>query len=168
MSDAIPIINRAAGTLLVARLDQTTKDAIERANQIVTSAGGTVIGSVATGAHEGAGYGYYDAGYYGYDARDKEEERCRRPGQRTGKFRGLMPGGKDNRTSQFDSPTPSPVPVQAVDVAQQPLRSIAVKGKRSAPRLHMLPVVPHRSPARPWRRPAPADRGAVPRFPSPR
>jgi capsular exopolysaccharide synthesis family protein len=64
VSDAIPLFSQVAGNVIVSRLNRTPKDAVRRAKQIVTSAGGTVLGSVATGAHAGEAYGYY--GYYGY------------------------------------------------------------------------------------------------------
>ncbi|HEY8082591.1 MAG TPA: polysaccharide biosynthesis tyrosine autokinase [Solirubrobacterales bacterium] len=63
VSDAIPLFNQVDGSVLVSRLGRTPKDAIQRANQVIKSAGGTVLGSVATGAHAGGIYGYY--GYYG-------------------------------------------------------------------------------------------------------
>jgi polysaccharide biosynthesis transport protein len=64
VSDAIPLFNQASGSVIVARLDQTPRDAVKRAKQVIESSGGTVLGSVATGAHAGGIYGYY--GYYGY------------------------------------------------------------------------------------------------------
>jgi succinoglycan biosynthesis transport protein ExoP len=64
VSDAIPLVNRAAGTVLVARLNQTPREAVRRASQVIDSAGGTVLGTVATGSEGGGAYGYY--GYYGY------------------------------------------------------------------------------------------------------
>jgi succinoglycan biosynthesis transport protein ExoP len=64
VSDAIPLFNQVAGSVLVSRLGRTPKDAIVRARQVIQSAGGTVLGGVATGAHAGGLYGYY--GYNGY------------------------------------------------------------------------------------------------------
>jgi capsular exopolysaccharide synthesis family protein len=64
VSDAIPLFNQASGSVIVARLDQTPRDAITRTKQVIESSGGNVLGSVATGAHSGGIYGYY--GYYGY------------------------------------------------------------------------------------------------------
>jgi capsular exopolysaccharide synthesis family protein len=64
VSDAIPLFNQASGGVIVARLDQTPKDAVKRTKQVIESSGGTVLGSIATGAHAGGIYGYY--GYYGY------------------------------------------------------------------------------------------------------
>jgi capsular exopolysaccharide synthesis family protein len=64
VSDAIPLFNQVDGSVIVSRLGQTPKEALQRAKQVIKSAGGTVLGSVATGAHAGGIYGYY--GYYGY------------------------------------------------------------------------------------------------------
>ena len=71
VSDAIPLFNQVAGSIVVSRLGRTPKDAVERATQVIRSAGGSVLGGVATGAQAGAGYGYY--GYYGYYAAYGEE-----------------------------------------------------------------------------------------------
>lgn len=90
VSDAIPLFNQVAGSIIVARLGKTPKDAVRRASQVIASAGGTVLGSVATGAHGGGIYGYY--GYYGYygeqNGRDKAES-----GNGGGKLRNLTPPG---------------------------------------------------------------------------
>jgi capsular exopolysaccharide synthesis family protein len=63
VSDAMPLINQAAGALLVARMNVTTRDAAQRAEQVAEAAGGSVLGTVATGVRDGGVYGYY--GYYG-------------------------------------------------------------------------------------------------------
>jgi succinoglycan biosynthesis transport protein ExoP len=90
VSDAIPLFNQVAGSILVARLGKTPKDAVRRASQVIASAGGTVLGSVATGAHGGGVYGYY--GYYGYygeqNGRDKAES-----GNGGARLRSLAPPG---------------------------------------------------------------------------
>lgn len=70
VSDALPLINRAEGTVLVARLNQTTREAARRAHQVIAASGGTILGTVATGAHEGGIYGYY--GYYGYEGESRD------------------------------------------------------------------------------------------------
>jgi hypothetical protein len=63
---------------------------VRRAKQVIASAGGTVLGGVATGAHAGGIYGYY--GYYGYyggeNGRDKIES-----GNGSGRLRDLVSGG---------------------------------------------------------------------------
>jgi capsular exopolysaccharide synthesis family protein len=69
VSDALPLVSQVAGTVVVARLHQTPKDAVHRMNNVITSAGGSVLGTVATGVRTGDSYGYYGYGYYGDDGR---------------------------------------------------------------------------------------------------
>ena len=88
VSDAIPLVNQAAGCLAVARMDHTTKDAVRRASQIIAAAGGTMLGSVVTGAHAGGTYGYY--GYYG-GSEDGGGTGGSKNGS-AGRLRGLAPG----------------------------------------------------------------------------
>jgi capsular exopolysaccharide synthesis family protein len=93
VSDAIPLFNQASGSVIVARLNQTPKDAVQRAKQVIESSGGTVLGSVVTGAHAGGIYGYYGyyggyGGYGGDNGRDQAES-----GNGSGRLRGLASGG---------------------------------------------------------------------------
>lgn len=90
VSDAIPLFSQVAGSVIVSRLGRTPKDALRRAEQVVTSAGGTVLGSVVTGAHAGGVYGYY--GYYGYGGGENGRDRAG-PGNGPGRLRGLASGG---------------------------------------------------------------------------
>jgi capsular exopolysaccharide synthesis family protein len=90
VSDAIPLFNQVAGSVLVARLGRTPKDAVQRTKQVIDSAGGTVLGSVATGAHASGGYGYY--GYYGYYGSDNGREGESSNGS-AGRLRRLASGG---------------------------------------------------------------------------
>jgi len=99
VSDAIPLINRAAGTVLVARLNRTTRDALRRTSQVITAAGGTVIGAVVTGAHAGEGYGYYGYGYYGSGDGAAADSGSSTDGAGGGRLRDLMRGGR-NRVSR--------------------------------------------------------------------
>lgn len=91
VSDAIPLINQAAGSLVVARLNRTSGDALRRANQVISAAGGTVLGSVVTGAHAGGYYGYYGYGYSGNGGNGNGAARARNGG---GRLRSLAPGGR--------------------------------------------------------------------------
>lgn len=92
VSDAIPLFNQVAGSVIVSRLSRTPKDAIQRANQVIKSAGGTVLGSVATGAHAGGIYGYY--GYYGnYGSYGSENGSDGGSRNGSGRLRGLASGG---------------------------------------------------------------------------
>lgn len=83
VSDAIPLFNQSSGSVIVARLDQTPRDAVKRTKQVIESSGGTVLGSVATGAHAGGIYGYY--GYYGYRYYNGADQL----GNGSGRLRGL-------------------------------------------------------------------------------
>jgi capsular exopolysaccharide synthesis family protein len=67
VSDAVPLLERVSGTVVVARLNYTSRDALARLRQVIDSASGDVLGTVLTGAHASGlyGYGYYD---YGRDA----------------------------------------------------------------------------------------------------
>ena len=64
VSDAFPLFDQVAGIVGVSRLEQTPREAITRAIDVASTAGGRVLGMVATGAKQaGDGYGY---GYGGY------------------------------------------------------------------------------------------------------
>jgi tyrosine-protein kinase len=61
VSDAFPLFDQVAGIVGVSRLEQTPREAITRAIDVASSAGGRVLGMVATGAKaagDGYGYGY--------------------------------------------------------------------------------------------------------------
>jgi capsular exopolysaccharide synthesis family protein len=63
VSDAFPLLEQVSGTVGLARLDHTPRDAVQRMVEITTTAGGRVFGMVATGAKGGSlgydyGYGY--------------------------------------------------------------------------------------------------------------
>jgi capsular exopolysaccharide synthesis family protein len=63
VSDAFPLFEQVAGIVGVSRLEQTPREAITRAIEVASTAGGRVLGMVATGAKQaGEGYGYG----YGY------------------------------------------------------------------------------------------------------
>jgi len=64
VSDSLPLIEFVSGVVAVARLNTTSKDAIRRLEQMIANAGGTLLGSVATGAAAAGLYGGY--GSYGY------------------------------------------------------------------------------------------------------
>ena len=62
VSDAFPLFDQVAGIVGVSRLEQTPREAITRAIEVASSAGGRVLGMVATGARPAAD-GYYGYGY---------------------------------------------------------------------------------------------------------
>jgi receptor protein-tyrosine kinase len=67
VSDAFPLLDKVSGIVALVRLDKTPRDAIRRMLHITRSAGGQVLGLVATDgkralrAGYGYGYGYGDA-----------------------------------------------------------------------------------------------------------
>jgi capsular exopolysaccharide synthesis family protein len=63
VSDAIPLMQRVSGTVLVARMGYTSREALRKARQVITTARGTVLGVVATGTKVGGLYGYDGYGY---------------------------------------------------------------------------------------------------------
>ena len=65
VSDAIPLQEQVSGTVLVARVDQTTRDAVRKSISFISTAGGNLLGFVATGVQLG-GVGGIDAYGYGY------------------------------------------------------------------------------------------------------
>jgi capsular exopolysaccharide synthesis family protein len=80
VSDAIPLLKRVSGIVLVARVDYTSRDAIKRARQVIVSAGGNLLGVVATGTQPGGLYGHDEYGYgAGYEADEDEGGLTARP-----------------------------------------------------------------------------------------
>jgi len=59
VSDSLPLIEFVSGIVVVARLNATSKDAVRRLERVIANAGGTLLGSVATGAGAGSMYGGY-------------------------------------------------------------------------------------------------------------
>jgi capsular exopolysaccharide synthesis family protein len=51
VSDALALVHSAAGVLMVARVDHTSRRALQRATQILGRAGANLLGAVVTGAH---------------------------------------------------------------------------------------------------------------------
>lgn len=66
VSDSLPLIEMVSGVVVVARLNETTKDSVRRLERVVSTANGTLLGSVATGATTVGLYGRYGYGGYGY------------------------------------------------------------------------------------------------------
>jgi capsular exopolysaccharide synthesis family protein len=65
VSDAIPLQEQVSGTVLVVRMSHTSRDGIRKATAHISSAGGNLLGFVATGVQVG-GVGGLDAYGYGY------------------------------------------------------------------------------------------------------
>ena len=87
VSDAFPLFEQVAGIVSVSRLEQTPREAITRATEVAVSAGGRVLGTVATGSKQpGDGYGYgYAYGEVPSAAADPHFLAASGGGQTTGK-----------------------------------------------------------------------------------
>ncbi|MEJ7786362.1 MAG: polysaccharide biosynthesis tyrosine autokinase [Solirubrobacteraceae bacterium] len=59
VSDSLPLVESVSGIVTVARLNATSKDAVVRLDGVIKNAGGSLLGSVATGASAGEMYGGY-------------------------------------------------------------------------------------------------------------
>jgi tyrosine-protein kinase len=69
VSDAIPLQEQVSGTILVARMDRTSRDAVRKASGYIRTAAGNLLGFVATGIQLGGVGGLESYGYgYGYTA----------------------------------------------------------------------------------------------------
>ena len=73
VSDSIPLQQQVSGTILVARIDATSRDAVRKAAAFISSASGNLLGFVATGVQLGGVGGLDTYGYgYGYAAETAE------------------------------------------------------------------------------------------------
>src|SRR5581483_5382708 len=73
VSDAIPLQEQVSGTVLVARVDHTSRDGIRKAINYISTAGGRLLGFVGTGVQLGGVAGYDAYGYgLGYAAETSE------------------------------------------------------------------------------------------------
>jgi polysaccharide biosynthesis transport protein len=63
VSDSLPLVEVVSGTVLIARVNETSKDAVKRLQGVIANAGGTLLGSVATGTAASSSYGGYGYGY---------------------------------------------------------------------------------------------------------
>jgi capsular exopolysaccharide synthesis family protein len=66
VSDALPLMDQV-GTVLLARMDRTSRDDLYKASELISNARGQLLGLVATGIQLGGVYGYRG---YGYGYRD--------------------------------------------------------------------------------------------------
>jgi capsular exopolysaccharide synthesis family protein len=64
VSDALPLMGGVSGVVLVARMNRSARNTISRLQRMVTAAGGSLVGVVATGVKSGPGYDYYVPKYY--------------------------------------------------------------------------------------------------------
>jgi Mrp family chromosome partitioning ATPase len=78
VSDALPLLRWTTGVVIVARLNRTTRAGIRRLQKIITSASGTILGVVATGAPTRFGYDGYGYGYNDSRARKRADKQMRK------------------------------------------------------------------------------------------
>jgi capsular exopolysaccharide synthesis family protein len=64
VSDAVPLMQTASGVVLVARMNRSTRDTVQRLHKIIESAHGKLLGAIATGVTTGPGYEKYSQAYY--------------------------------------------------------------------------------------------------------
>jgi capsular exopolysaccharide synthesis family protein len=67
VSDVLPLLREATGVVAVSKLGKTNRESMRRFLEVVTMAGGTVLGLVATNARAGGLYDGYGYGYGGYE-----------------------------------------------------------------------------------------------------
>jgi capsular exopolysaccharide synthesis family protein len=72
VSDALPLLRWTSGVVMIARLNRSTRAGVRRLQQIITSANGTLLGVVATGAPSRSGYDGYGYGYGYKDSRARK------------------------------------------------------------------------------------------------
>ena len=65
VSDSMALMRSVSGVVMVARMNQSSRQTIRRLQRIIESAHGTLLGVVATGATAGPGYEHYYPKYYG-------------------------------------------------------------------------------------------------------
>jgi len=108
VGDAIPLLEHVSGVILVARVDQTTRSALDRSARVISTAGGKTLGVVATAAR---GAGLYDQSYaYEFEGTPRADEAT------VFDWRG--------RTER-PRPTPSPAPSGEPTAPEAPLPSRA-------------------------------------------
>ena len=74
VSDAVPLLKSVSGTVLVAKVGATSRDALIRSRQVIDTAHGTLLGMIASGSRGAGLYGYYGGDHYhDYDTGDAED-----------------------------------------------------------------------------------------------
>ena len=105
VSDAIPLLKEVSGAVLIGRVNRTHTNALSKAQEVIAAAGGTLLGSVATGAKSGGLYGYGGYGY-GYEDHDYgEEAEAEQPPQEA-----TAPGALSGRLRRRNESPPSAAP----------------------------------------------------------
>jgi capsular exopolysaccharide synthesis family protein len=74
LTDAVPLVPRVDGIVLVARLQHTTRDALKKAVEVLSELDAPLLGTVITGASRSALAGYYGKKTVPPDARGGKDE----------------------------------------------------------------------------------------------
>ena len=64
VSDPLALMRGVSGVVIVARMNRSSRQTIQRLQQVVESAHGNLLGVIATGTTAGPGYGHYYPKYY--------------------------------------------------------------------------------------------------------
>ncbi len=111
VSDALPLLQEVSGSVVVVRMDRTSRASVRRLQKMIASAQGIVLGAVATGTGTLArSYGGYTYGYDGH----------------VGGLRGILPWSRAASNNHANStngaaPAGEQDAVQPVDPADQPV-----------------------------------------------
>ncbi len=81
VSDAIPLLKDSSGALIVGQINRTHTAALIKSKEVIESAGGAVLGAVATGGKTGGLYGGY-GDYSDYYVAARRRLRCQRQQRR--------------------------------------------------------------------------------------
>lgn len=125
VSDSRIIATKCEGTLLVARADTTSRDALAHARERLASVGARIVGCALNAATAKGGYGY---GYgYGYGAEHKQAARKSRVRTEPAADPSSMPSAGPvteaaPQAAPAPEPTPSPEPAPAAEPRRKPQR----------------------------------------------
>lgn len=64
VSDAVPLMQNVSGVVLIARMNRSSRETVNRLQKIILSAHAHLLGAVATGVTAGPGYEKYSQAYY--------------------------------------------------------------------------------------------------------
>lgn len=119
VSDSLPLVEVVSGIVMVGRVNETSKDSVKRMQSVVENAGGTLLGSVATGAPTSTLYGRYGYG----EMQDPPSNGIASP-SRTAALRGARPTSetpsRKDRTRAHKSASPAPRSPGAATLPEKP------------------------------------------------
>lgn len=78
VSDAVPLMQNVSGVVLIARMNRSSRETVNRLQKIILSAHAQLLGAVATGVTAGPGYEKYSQSYYGPTSGRRSRRRQRR------------------------------------------------------------------------------------------